>query len=173
MREYLAIFIVIIFLVVLSETRIRIGVDKFSQISCAGHLKKQYESFHLLMGENPGSFAEHPEKPWYTLLPNINPDNLLCPKTKEVQPADKNNPLICNYALDNKRYEFFKNERIFEANRPRAILLLDSEEDPTSFNIFPMVNPAFRHSNGCNIMLMDGSVIWCDKDDFAGDDFAY
>ncbi len=173
MKEYIAIFIVIIFLVVLSETRIRIGIDKFSQIACAGHLKEQYEALHLLMRENPEAFSQNPQKPWYTLLPGIDPDHLLCPVTKNKQPADKSAQLICDYALVNQQYENLKNEKAFEKIRPRSILFLDSEQDPTNFNIFPMVNPSFRHSSGCNIMLKDGSVIWCEKEDFAGEDFVY
>ena len=169
MREYIAIFIVIIFLVVLSETRIRIGINKFSQIACAGHLKEQYEALHLLIGENPMAFADNPDKPWYTLLPGIKPDHLLCPVTKHTQAESTSEPLICDYSLDNKQYENLKEKQAFESVPPRSMLLLDSEQDPTAFNIFPMVNPSFRHASGCNIMLMNGSVIWCEKEDFSSD----
>lgn len=173
MKEYVAIVIVIIFLVVLSETRIKIGVDKFSQIACAGHLKEQYESLNLLMRENPDAFAANPDQPWYTLLPDINPDQLTCPSASNGQPDSKDAPMACDYAIDAQRYNTFKSEKMFEVTKPRQILLLDCEQDPTRFNIFPMVNPAFRHSDGCNILLMEGTVVWCDKADFAGDDFSY
>jgi len=170
LKEYIAIILVVFFLIILSETKIKLGMDKFEQLSCAAHLKAIYDSMQTTLEDTPGAFAESPEKPWYTIL-KINSDYLKCPdvsrKNSTSDNDDKNMP-ACDYAINSEVYDDLKQGRnIFETYQKR-VFILDSEKDPANFNIFPIVNPDFRHSDGCNILLIDGTVIWSEKTDFTG-----
>lgn len=168
LKEYAAVGIVIAFLVVLSETKIQIGAEKFHQLTCAGHLRNLYQAIDLCMRENPSTFADHKDEQWFMLLPRLDRKYLRCPK--EMKNArDKDRSALCDYALDKSVYDHFINDRTFTEKNDRKILLLDCVYDPAGFNMFPMASPAFRHNDGCNILLANGVVIWCSKDDFSSD----
>ena len=165
MKEYIAIILVVFFLIILSETKIKLGMEKFDQLSCAAHLKSIYDSVQTSVEENPDVFAQSSQQPWYSIL-KINPDHLKCPKVYNNNSS--NDKLTCNYSINSKIYDDLKQKNsIFEKYHKR-VFILDSEPDPTHFNIFPIVNPDFRHSDGCNILLIDGTVVWSEKEDFTG-----
>ncbi len=167
LKEYIAVAIVILFLVILANTKIKIGEEKFHQLTCAGHLRNLYQSIELCMRDNPGIFADNPSEQWYTLLPDIKPRYLHCPQTPDYVSDD----LPTDYALNKKVYDSFKESMAFNSATGRQILILDAKNDRAGFGLFPLVNPDFRHSGGCNILLTNGTVIWCSKDDFSADIF--
>jgi len=167
LTEYLAIAVVIIFLVILSETKIKLGVDKFDQLSCAANLKNIYESLNTTVNKNPGIFVSNPSKPWYRLIDGLEQSDITCAARKTS--GEKNDKLYSDYALNRDVYERLLKQESFSEEYNRKILILDSDVDPTEFNLFPLVDPVFRHSGGCNILLLNGAVIWCDKNDFASD----
>lgn len=167
LREYLAIAAVIIFLIILSETKIKLGVDKFDQLSCAANLKNIYELLNTTVNENPSIFSSSPSEPWYRLIDGLEQSDITCPARKTS--GEKNDKLYSDYALNRVIYERLLKQEPFTEGYNRKILILDSDIDPTEFNLFPLVDPVFRHSGGCNILLLNGAVIWCDKDDFTND----
>jgi len=171
LKEYIATAFVIFFLVVLSETKLRIGMDKFDQLACSAHLKKIYSSLMETISEDPEIFTKNPNTEWYKCLKEIDQANLNCPSA--IRNLEHG---ITGYALNNTIYEALKNGEIknkeyLAEKYSRKMLIMDSENDPTGFFLFPMVNPSFRHNGGCNMMLTNGAVIWCDRDDFVSDNF--
>ncbi len=164
LREYLSVGVVIVFLIVLSETKIKLGVDKFDQLSCAANLKQIYESLIATVDENPSIFRSNPSKPWYRLIDGLKQEDLRCPAKKNFN--ENKDSLYSDYAMNRVIYERLLKQQTFTEGYSRKILILDSDTDPTEFNLFPLTSPVFRHTDGCNILLLDGSVIWCDKDDF-------
>jgi len=166
LKEYIAIILIIFFLIILSETKIKLGMEKFDQLSCAAHLKSIYDSIQTSLEANPDLFSQSSPQPWYTML-NINPDYLKCPKVYNKN-KKSNNTITCDYSINSKVYDDLKQKNNIFAKYHKRVFILDSEPDPTNFNIFPIVNPDFRHSDGCNILLIDGTVIWSEKEDFTG-----
>ncbi|RJP61697.1 MAG: hypothetical protein C4541_01480 [Candidatus Auribacter fodinae] len=170
-KEYLAIAMIIIFLVVLSGTRVRIGTDKFHQLICAGHLKRIYQNMIEEIEQNPALFDEHPESPWYELL-KVDQHYLVCPSAdKTVQP--EKGKTYTHYALNKSAYDHIKDKHSLPDAAHRKVLIVDGIHDPAGFDLFPMANPAFRHNGGCNILLTDGSVIWLSKDNFSAGNIGF
>lgn len=168
LKEYIAIAVVIFFLIVLSETKIKIGIDKFDQLACSAHLKKIYDNLITSISEDPEIFARNPNLPWYKCIKNIDENNLQCPSA-----GLNTGSVAVNYSFNNTIYESIKRKENFAQKYERKMLIMDSEPDPTGFYLFPMVNPSFRHNGGCNILLTNGSVVWCDKNDFVSDELDY
>lgn len=171
LKEYLAIAVIILFLVVLSGTRIRIGSEKFHQLICAGHLKKMYRALIAQLEENPDLFNDASDKPWYELL-GIDEHYLVCPAA-ESHTATPENRIHTDYAMNKSIIDFISAQHGIDALPQRKVLILDSVWDESGINLFPLTNPAFRHSGGCNILLSDGSVVWFDKDAFRSDNVGF
>ncbi|MCB1195674.1 hypothetical protein KDK77_05770 [bacterium] len=167
-KESIGYTLILLVLILVSNTSITIGMKKFDQISCAARLTHMYNVLFQALEDDPALFAKNPDIPWYATLNSLKPSFLLCPAAKKGSPPLQPTERCVHYSFNQRYYNLLKSGMAIPENEGEGILFLDSEIDPIGFQIYPFTNPAFRHNGGCMVLQCNGTVRWIDKDSFGG-----